>query len=223
MKIFIADDATLMREGLAGILQRVGFEVVGFAEDAPSAVSRVGALLDAGEQVDVFLTDVRMPPGMSDDGLRAAAQLRERYPQLAIMVLSQYVAPAYAASLFVSPDRGKAGIGYLLKERVSKVSDFVASLNMVAAGGMVVDPDVAAGLIRGSMNALSQLTPREREVLELMARGMSNSEIQDTLFLSSAAVSKHVSNIFTKLGLPPGEENRRVRAVLAYLTATGQN
>ncbi|MFC5281060.1 LuxR C-terminal-related transcriptional regulator [Arcanobacterium canis] len=223
MKIFIADDAALIREGIAGILRRVGFEVIGFAQDAPTAVSRVSALVDAGEKIDVLLTDVRMPPGMSDDGLRAAAELRERYPQLAIMVLSQYVAPAYAATLFSSPDRGCAGLGYLLKERVSKVADFVTSLKMVASGGVVVDPEVAAGLIRGSLNALSQLSPREREVLVLMARGLSNSQIQEELFLSAAAVSKHVSNIFTKLGLAPGEENRRVRAVLAYLTATGQN
>lgn len=225
MKLFLADDATLIREGLASILERTGNEICGYAADARQLVSRLSALLDSGEKIDVLVTDVRMPPNMSDDGLRAAAELRTRYPDLGIMVLSQYVAPGYAATLFDPAQMmtavGHGGLGYLLKERVSQVSDFVASLNAVAAGGIVVDPEVAAGLVRGKTSALAELTAREREVLELMAQGKSNSQIGEQLVLSAAAVSKHVSNVFTKLGLPPGEENRRVRAVLAYMTATG--
>ncbi|MDO5025271.1 MAG: response regulator transcription factor [Trueperella sp.] len=224
MKLFLADDATLIREGLASILERTGNEICGHAADAPQLVARLSALLDSGGEIDVLITDVRMPPNMSDDGLRAAAQLRARYPDLGIMVLSQYVAPGYAATLFDPMQiaaTGHGGLGYLLKERVSRISDFVASLNAVAAGGIVVDPEVAAGLVRGKTSALAELTAREREVLELMAQGQSNSQIGERLVLSAAAVSKHVSNVFTKLGLPPGEENRRVRAVLAYLTATG--
>lgn len=206
-KIFIADDATLMREGLSGILQRVGYEIVGQASSAPELVSGVRTIMDDGGQIDVVLTDVRMPPTMTDDGLRAADELRTAYPHLAVMVLSQYVAPAYAASLFgAAHGMARGGIGYLLKERVSKVTDFVASLDMVASGGVVVDPEVAAGLIRGRSTALTALTSRESEVLELMARGLSNAQIQTELFLSAAAVSKHVANIFSKLGLAPGEK-----------------
>ncbi|SDU82379.1 response regulator transcription factor [Arcanobacterium phocae] len=220
--IFIADDAALMRAGLSGILQRVGYQIVGEASSAPELVSGVRKIIDDGGQIDVVLTDVRMPPTMTDDGLRAADELRCAYPNLAVMVLSQYVAPAYAQSLFGSAHgMARGGIGYLLKERVSQVADFVTSLDMVAGGGVVVDPEVAAGLIRGRSTALAALTPREREVLELMARGLSNAQIQADLFLSAAAVSKHVANIFSKLGLAPGEENRRVRAVLTYLTETG--
>lgn len=223
MKIFIADDATLMREGLSGILQRVGFEIVGHAENAPDLVAGVRRIFNDGGVIDVVLTDVRMPPTLTDDGLRAAAELRHEFPDLAVLLLSQYVAPAYATALFSSDDGlARGGIGYLLKERVSKITDFVASLTMVAGGGVVVDPDVAAGLVRGRSTALAGLTPREREVLELMARGLSNSQIQEALFLSAAAVSKHVANVFTKLDLPPGEDNRRVRAVLTYLTEVGE-
>ncbi|OKL50420.1 response regulator transcription factor [Boudabousia marimammalium] len=245
MKIFVADDAALMREGLIGLLGRAGFEVVGQADSAPELLSGVRAAFAAGEQIDLVLTDVRMPPNLTDDGLRAAAQLRAEFPALAIMVLSQYVAPAYASVLFAADGGGpaaggpvpgrstfsggiatpakSAGLGYLLKERVSRVADFAASLRMVANGGVVIDPEVATQLIRGRSMALASLTPREREVLELMATGLSNAQIQERMFLSAAAVSKHVSNVFTKLGLLPGEENRRVRAVLKYLTETGIN
>lgn len=194
MKVFLADDATLVREGLAGILERVGHEVVGQTEDAPATHAAVHALLSADSNaVDVLVTDVRMPPTMTDDGLRVAVDLRA--------------------------DRG--GLGYLLKERVSRVTDFVHSLSIVAGGGVVVDPEVAVGLVRGKGSTLDALTPRESEVLELMAQGKSNAEIAQALFLSGAAVSKHVANVFMKLGLPAGEENRRVRAVLTYLTAKG--
>lgn len=227
MKIFLADDAVLVREGLAGILERVGHEVVGQTSDAPSTIATLRALLNADpDAVDVLIVDVRMPPTMTDDGLRVASELREDFPELNVMVLSQYVAPAYASTLFdptamSRPGAERGGLGYLLKERVSRVADFVRSLEVVASGGVVVDPEVAAGLVRGKGSALDALTPRESEVLEMMAQGKSNAEISDVLFLSAAAVSKHVANVFSKLGLPPGEDNRRVRAVLTYLTATG--
>lgn len=227
MKLFLADDAALIREGLVGILERTGHDIVGQAIDAPECVARVGEILRGGDEIDVLVTDVRMPPTMTDDGLRAAAQLREEFPSLGVMVLSQYVAPAYASTLFDPGNfsavgvHGRGGLGYLLKERVSRIADFVQSLSIVAAGGVVVDPEVAAGLVRGKGSALDALTPREREVLELMAQGQSNSQIAAQLYLSSAAVAKHVANVFHKLGLPPGEDNRRVRAVLTYLTATG--
>ncbi|MFY9262513.1 MAG: response regulator transcription factor [Actinomycetaceae bacterium] len=223
MKIFLADDAALIREGLAGILARTGHEIVGQADNATDLVKQVRAILAAGDDLDIVITDVRMPPTHTDDGLRAAVQLREQYPELPIMVLSQYVAPAYAAQLF-EPKPGvpmTGGLGYVLKDRVSKIVDFVRSLELVANGGITVDPEVAAGLMRNRAGALDGLTPREREVLELMARGLSNNDIAAELYLSGAAVSKHVANVFTKLGLAPGEDNRRVRAVLAYLTATG--
>lgn len=228
MKIILADDAILLREGLAGLLDRMGHEIISQAGDAPSLVAEVQAAVQAGNLPDVVVTDVRMPPNMTDDGLRAAVQIREEYPQVAIMVLSQYVAPAYAATLFrsdplmVTSDSAPGGTGYLLKERVSRVADFIQSLQVVAQGGVVVDPVVAAKLVREQGNVLAQLTPRENEVLELMARGLSNEQICQSLFLSNAAVSKHVANIFLKLGLGPDEPNRRVRAVLAYLTATGK-
>lgn len=223
MRIIIADDAALLREGLVGLLERLGHEVVAQAEDAAGmeAVIHAAAVSDGGLP-DVVITDVRMPPGMSDDGLRVAVKMRQVYPKLAFLVLSQYVAPEYASTLFTVPANQSAGIGYLLKERVSRVADFVRSLTVVAEGGVVVDPEVASQLINGKSRALSGLTPRESEVMELMARGLSNTQICDELVLSAAAVSKHVANIFLKLGLGPSEDNRRVRAVLAYLTATGR-
>lgn len=239
MKIFLADDSALIREGLEGILERTGHEIIGHAQDAKQLRSRVGALLNAGETIDVLITDVRMPPGMGDDGLRAAVELRREFPQLNVMILSQYIAPTYAHVLFSDgrssgkthqnfsplgsayPGSTQGGLGYLLKDRVARVADFVRSLGIVAAGGVVVDPEVAAGLVQGKSSALEDLSPREREVLELMAQGLSNSNIAAQLYLSGAAVSKHVANVFLKLGLAPGEENRRVRAVLTYLTEQG--
>jgi len=153
---------------------------------------------------------------MGDEGLRAAVALRRAYPGLPVMVLSQYVAPAYAVALFDSPD---AGTGYLLKDRVSEVRDFLASLEVVAQGGTVIDPTVAQALMRSGRSGLGELSPREREVLELMSRGKSNKDIATELVLSNAAVAKHVSNIFTKLRLDPSEDNRRVKAILQYLSA----
>lgn len=226
MKIILADDATLIREGLAGLLERLGHQVIAQAEDAPGLIAAVKQAGQAGQLPDVLVTDVRMPPGMSDDGLRAAVKIREEYPDLGIMVLSQYVAPAYAAQLFSAdqlppPGQHAAGTGYLLKERVSRVADFLNALKTVADGGVVVDPEVTVKLVRERGSALASLTARESEVLGLMAQGLSNEEIAKKLFLSGASVAKHIANVFMKLGLTPDEPNRRVRAVLAYLTATG--
>ncbi|MCF2707298.1 response regulator transcription factor [Arcanobacterium haemolyticum] len=215
MKLVVADDSALFREGLVGLLERQGHEVVAQAASAPELLAVVRESVP-----EVVITDVRMPPGMSDDGLRAAVQLREELPQVSIMVLSQYVAPAYATKLFEpsAPVDGVGGLGYLLKDRVARVADFVRSLQVVAIGGVVIDPEVATSLVKGRSSVLDSLTPREVEVLELMAQGLSNQQICDKLYLSAAAVSKHVASVFSKLGMAPGEDNRRVRAVLAYLT-----
>lgn len=214
LRIVIADDSAILREGLAGLLERRGHEIVG---RAGTAVELEGVIGKLGAQLpDVVITDVRMPPEMGDDGLKAAVALRRAYPGLPVMVLSQYVAPAYAVALFDSPD---AGTGYLLKDRVSEVRDFLASLEVVAQGGTVIDPTVAQALMRSGRSGLGELSPREREVLELMSRGKSNKDIAAELVLSNAAVAKHVSNIFTKLRLDPSEDNRRVKAILQYLSA----
>ncbi len=224
MRLVVADDAALLREGLIGLLERQGHQVVGGAASAPELEAVVRRTVAAGTPPDVVITDVRMPPTMTHDGLEAAVRIRADHPRIGILVLSQYVAPAYAANLFsgtaLQAEAGSGGLGYLLKERVARVADFVRSLAIVAAGGVVVDPDVAARLIADRRGALGQLSPREREVLELMALGLSNAEIGDRLVVSPGAVAKHVANVFARLGLAPGEENRRVRAVLAYLTAT---
>ena len=237
MKIVIADDSALLREGVAGLVEKRGHEVMAMVDTAHGLVADIDDRFDdTGELPDLAITDVRMPPKMSDDGLRAAVELRERYPQLNVMVLSQYVAPAYARELFSSSGAGgsagvgtgvgssgsssSGGTGYLLKDRVGQVLDFLGSLEVVAGGGVVIDPDVATALMQSGKSGLASLTAREREVLELMARGKSNKQIADDLVLSGAAVAKHVSNIFMKLHLEPGEENRRVRAILEFLTAT---
>lgn len=237
MKIVIADDSALLREGVAGLVEKRGHEVIAMVDTAHGLVADIDDRFDdTGELPDLVITDVRMPPKMSDDGLRAAVELRERYPQLNVMVLSQYVAPAYARELFSPSGAGgsagvgtgvgssgsssSGGTGYLLKDRVGQVLDFLGSLEVVAGGGVVIDPDVATALMQSGKSGLASLTAREREVLELMARGKSNKQIADDLVLSGAAVAKHVSNIFMKLHLEPGEENRRVRAILEFLTAT---
>ncbi|THJ68603.1 response regulator transcription factor [Arthrobacter echini] len=215
MRIVIADDSALLREGLAGLVQRQGHDVVALASDAPGLVDEVQRLMEGGQMPDVVITDVRMPPGMATDGLDAAVRLRDQYPHLAIMILSQYVAPVHAARLLAQPG---AGFGYLLKDRVSRVADFLRSLTVVAAGGVVIDPEIAARLAATRTGPLNALTDREREVLALMAEGLSNSQISATLSLSAGAVAKYVAAVFLKLGLPAGEDNRRVRAVLTYLT-----
>ncbi len=240
MRLVVADDSALFREGLCGLLERRGHTIVATAATAPELNETVRAATARGEAPDLVITDVRMPPTMSDDGLRAAVELRREFPSLGIMVLSQYVAPAYARELFhpaagagasaspatttsdASGDDAPGGLGYLLKDRVARVADFVRSLEIVGVGGVVVDPDVAAQLMATTPSLLTELTSREREILELMARGYANSAIAAELYLTGATVSKHVANIFLKLGMQPGEENRRVRAVLAYLTETSR-
>ena len=288
MRILLADDAALLREGLAGLLAAAGHEVVAQVADADALRTEVAQLAAAGELPDVVVTDVRMPPTRTDDGLRAAVDLRAAHPGLPVVVLSAYVAGPYLGELIEGVD---GAVGYLLKERVGRVSDFMHSLDVVVSGGIVIDPEVMAHLMASAAGAvgagatgpdapralaasgvsgapdgagpagapdgavgagesiapgawdapgatgavgrgpaagapadppnrgLERLTPREAEVLTLMAEGLSNGRIAQRLMVSDGAVAKHVANIFLKLDLPPGEENRRVRAVLAWVRA----
>ena len=273
MRIMLADDATLLREGLAGLLTTAGHEVVAQVADADALRAEVERLAAAGQLPDVVVTDVRMPPTGTDDGLRAAIDLRRAHPGLPVVVLSAYVAGPYVQDLLeetespASPTGGGGGaVGYLLKERVGRVADFLHSLDVVVGGGVVIDPEVVSHLMKAARagaatgttggsgtsaataspgsqvpetaGAVSQSTPssgitsaapggvgldrltrREQEVLGLMAQGLSNAQIAERLVLSDGAVAKHVANIFRGLDLQPGEENRRVRAVLAWLHA----
>ncbi|MFI0774001.1 LuxR C-terminal-related transcriptional regulator [Streptomyces sp. NPDC021212] len=203
-------DSVLLREGLIGLLGRCGHDVVAAVGDAP-------ALRAAVEEhaPDIVLTDVRMPPGLRDEGLHAAVRLRETRPTLPILVLSQYVQRRYAAELLDSGDG--TGVGYLLEERVGRVEEFVEALCEVADGGTVVDPEVVRQLLRRRRDPLERLTAREREVLALMAEGRSNGAIARQLVVSEAAVGKHIGSILGKLDLPPADAtHRRVLAVLAY-------
>lgn len=211
LRIVLAEDSALLREGLIGILTGAGHHLVASAGDADELVAAVRA-----DPPDVVITDVRMPPGHSDEGLRAAAEIRRDFPSLPILVLSQYVADAYLPALMESA--GDAGLGYLLKDRVGRVVDFLASLDQVVDGNTVVDPEVVRQLLarRGDDGPLAALTPREREVLGLMAEGRTNGSIASTLFVSDAAVRKHVGSIFAKLDLGD-DTDRRVAAVLTYL------
>ena len=279
MRILLADDAALLREGLAGLLAAAGHEVVAQVADADALRTEVARLAAVGELPDVVVTDVRMPPTRTDDGLRAAVDLRTAHPGLPVVVLSAYVAGPYLGELIEGVD---GAVGYLLKERVGRVSDFMRSLDVVVSGGIVIDPEVMAHLMASAAGAvgagatgpdapralaapgtagapdgavgagesiapgawdtpgatgavgrgpaasapadppnrgLERLTPRETEVLTLMAEGLSNGRIAQRLVISDGAVAKHVANIFLKLDLPPGEENRRVRAVLVWVRA----
>lgn len=211
LRIILAEDSALLREGLVGILVGAGHQVVASTENADDLIAAVRA-----DPPDVVITDVRMPPGHSDEGLRAAAEIRWDFPSLPILVLSQYVADAYLPALMESA--GDAGLGYLLKDRVGRVADFLASLDQVVDGNTVVDPEVVRQLLarRGDDGPLAALTPREREVLGLMAEGRTNGSIASTLFVSEAAVRKHVGSIFAKLDLGD-DTDRRVAAVLTYL------
>lgn len=215
MRLLLAEDSTLLREALIALLERLGHTVLATAETAPGLLAEFMRLSDADERPDLVLTDVRMPPGGTDDGLRAAREIRAMHPGQPIMVLSQYIADTYARELLTLPE---GAIGYLLKDRVNRIRDFAAALDTVASGGTVIDPEVVQHLlVRSQSGPLDSLTVREREVLGLMADGQSNADIAATLTLTDAAVSKHIGNIFLKLGLTPVEENRRVRAVLTYL------
>ena len=294
MRILLADDAALLREGLAGLLTTAGHEVVAQVADADDLRAEVERLAAAGELPDVVVTDVRMPPTGTDDGLRAAIDLRRAHPGLPVVVLSAYVAGPYVQDLLeetesptspAGPGGSGGAVGYLLKERVGRVADFLHSLDVVVGGGVVIDPEVVSHLMKAARAAgsaqdaadfgvgeaagarvgsapgaasgtsvdaaatpsgpppataravspstpsggiahatpsgtgLDRLTRREQEVLELMAQGLSNAQIAERLVVSDGAVAKHVANIFRGLDLQPGEENRRVRAVLAWLHA----
>ncbi|UQU68571.1 response regulator transcription factor [Couchioplanes caeruleus] len=193
------------------MLRRFGHEVVAAVADAPALHAAVAA-----GKPDIVVTDVRMPPGFSDEGLQAAIALRAADPELPVLVLSQYVEQTYAAELL---DSGRsAGVGYLLKDRIGEVTEFVDALEQVAAGRTVVDPEVVRQLLGRRRDPLRRLTPREREVLALMAEGRSNTAIARTLVVTEAAVAKHIGSLLAKLDLPPdADDHRRVRAVLAYL------
>ena len=214
MRVVIADDSVLLREGLIRLMEENGCTVVAAVADGPSLVQAV-----VTHRTDVSIVDVRMPPSHTDEGLRAAVTARSRVPGSPILVLSQYVEASYADELLA--DRAGA-VGYLLKDRVSEIADFLDAVRRVASGATVLDPEVVGQLIvrRRRDDPLRDLTPREREVLGLMAEGRSNTAIGRTLMVTDGAVEKHVRNIFTKLGLPPDDEqHRRVLAVLAYLRA----
>jgi DNA-binding NarL/FixJ family response regulator len=216
IRVVLAEDRVLLREGLAGLFERFGFRPVAVAGDAQALKAAV-----AEHVPDLVITDIRMPPTFTDEGLRAAAELRRACPGLAVVMLSQYVQHAYAADLLDSGDG--CGVGYLLKDRVADVEEFIAALRRVAAGETVVDSQVISQLLRRRRDPLSALSAREREVLVLMAEGRSNAAIARQLVVSEAAVGKHVGNILFKLRLPPTDgTNRRVLAVLAYLRNDGQ-
>jgi DNA-binding NarL/FixJ family response regulator len=211
IRVVLAEDGVLLREGLAGLLHRFGFQVVAMAGDAGELCAAA-----AEHEPDLVITDIRMPPSFTDEGLRAAVGLRRVRPGLAVVVLSQYVQHAYAADLLDSGD-GR-GVGYLLKDRVADIEEFIGALRQVCGGGTVVDPQVISQLLRRRRDPLGALSAREREVLALIAAGQSNAAIARTLVVTEAAVGKHVGNIFAKLRLPQTDDtNRRVLAVLAYL------
>ena len=212
MRVVIAEDLALLRDGLQRLLRDNGFDVI-------AAVGDAEALLDAvrSERPDVAVVDIRLPPDFRDEGLRAALELRRVAPETAVLMVSQYVEPTYAAELLGD---GRGGIGYLLKDRIMEVDEFVEAVRRVAEGGTALDPEVVAQLVatRRGDGPLSELTPRETEVLELMAEGRSNGGIAAALVLTVGAVEKHIANIFGKLGLAQSDsDHRRVLAVLAYL------
>lgn len=217
MRVVIAEDHALLREGLVALLRENGIEVCAVAQDGEGLLRIV-----AGHKPDLAICDVRLPPSFTDEGLRAAVEARRRQPDLGIVMLSQYVEPAYTAELLAA---GDGGVGYLLKERVGDIPAFLAALERVAAGGTALDREVVAMLVRertgGAGEAeLAALTAREREVLGLMAEGRSNGAIARELVVTTGAVEKHVSNIFAKLDLPAtDDDHRRVLAVLAHLRA----
>ncbi|GII81746.1 DNA-binding response regulator [Sphaerisporangium rufum] len=211
MRVVLAEDGVLLREGLAGLLDRFGFTVVASVGDAPQLLRAA-----AEHSPDLVVTDIRMPPTFTDDGLRAAVRLRRDDPGLAVVALSQYVQHGYAAELLDSG--GGVGVGYLLKDRVVDVEDFVAALRRVVAGGTVIDPQVVRRLLNRQSSPIARLSQREREVLALVAEGHSNAAIARTLVLSEASIGKHIGNILAKLDLTPTDDtNRRVLAVLTYL------
>ncbi len=214
MRVVVADDSVLLREGVVRLLEESGFDVVGQAGDADDLRRKVYA-----HKPDVAVVDVRMPPDNTDDGLRAALEIRGRQPETGVLVLSQYVEEGYALDLV---GEGDGGVGYLLKDRVADIERFADSVRRVGGGGSALDPEVVARLLGRTRrdDPLQEITPREREVLELMAEGRSNAAIAGTLVVTERAVEKHVTSIFSKLGLTPAhEDHRRVLAVLTFLRA----
>jgi DNA-binding NarL/FixJ family response regulator len=212
MRVVIAEDAALFREGLARLITDRGHEVVAAVGDADALLQAV-----AEHDPDVAVVDIRMPPTHTDEGLRAAIELRREHPGTGVLVLSQYIETRYAARLL---EGNAGGVGYLLKDRVADVAEFADALARVAAGGTALDPEVVSQLVRVTRHAqgVATLTPRERDVVSLMAEGRSNAGIAAALVVSAGVVEKHVASIFGKLGLPPSEaDNRRVLAVLRYL------
>jgi len=212
MRVVLADDSLLLREGVERLLTEAGFEVAGSSGTAEDLLRHVGLY-----KPDVAVVDIRMPPTHTDEGLRAAQQIRERYPGVGVLVLSQYVEPAYAMELVAD---SAEGVGYLLKDRVSDLEEFAAAVRRVGEGGSALDPAIVSELVgrRRRDDPLAELTPREREVLELMAEGRSNAAIAARMVVTERAVEKHVTSIFQKLRLPASEkDHRRVLAVLAFL------
>jgi len=214
MRVVIADDSVLLREGIAKLLEESGFEVAGQSSTADDLMLKVRSY-----KPDVAIVDIRMPPTHTDEGLRAAKEIRESYPDVGVLVLSQYVEAGYAMELL----QGSAeGVGYLLKDRVADIAEFADAVRRVGEGGSALDPTVVSRLVgrRRGEDPLDALTPREREVLELMAEGRSNQAIAEKLVVTPRAVEKHVTSIFTKLSLPASaEDHRRVLAVITYLNA----
>jgi DNA-binding NarL/FixJ family response regulator len=210
VRIAIAEDSVLLREGLTSLLAEAGHEVVAAEGDAEKFLRAVAATAP-----DACVIDVRMPPTFTDEGLRAALLVRDQWPGVGVLVLSQWVEERYATELISGRPHG---VGYLLKDRVSDVAEFLDALRRVAGGGSALDPEVVAQLLARSRHPLGDLTPREREVLALMAEGLTNAAIADALVVGGGAIEKHINNIFAKLGLAPGErDHRRVLAVLRYL------
>jgi DNA-binding NarL/FixJ family response regulator len=218
MRVVIAEDQALLREGIVALLQENGIEVVAQADDGPGLLRIV-----AGHKPDLAIVDVRLPPTFTDEGIRAALEARRRRPDLAVLVLSQYVEPVYTGELLAT---GESGVGYLLKERVSEIRSFLDAVRRVADGGTALDREVVASLVRerdraDADGALGALTQRERETLELIAQGRTNAAIARELVVTVGAVEKHISSIFGKLDLPASDEDhRRVLAVLTYLRAS---
>jgi DNA-binding NarL/FixJ family response regulator len=213
IRVVIADDSVLLREGTARLLQETGFDVVAQAVDGDDLMLKVRSY-----SPDVAIVDIRMPPTHTDEGLRAAKEIRERYPATSVLVLSQYVETQYAMELLGD---SAEGVGYLLKDRVADIGEFADAVRRVAAGGSALDPSIVSRLLhRGPRSIVEEVTPREREVLELMAEGRSNKAIAERMVVTERAVEKHVTSIFAKLRLPTStEDHRRVLAVLAYLRA----
>ena len=222
MKIMLAEDSGLLRDSLSGMLRRQGIEVISQCDSATQLLSAVAGHPD----VDVVVTDIRMPPQMRDDGLQAAATIRKEYPHIGLLVCSQYATPAYArAVLELTYGQANAGgVGYILKDSIADVAEFLDTLRAVGQGRVVLGSEIAENLAHHDHQgaAIESLTVREREVLEAMAQGLSNSDIAAHLYLSEAGVSKHIASVFQKLGFDAAEPNRRVKAILQYLAYTYQ-